>query len=283
MTTQKTEIARIEGMTDAELDAELRRHGIDPEELVQNMISKLAELCRKQSAELKAAEQANARLEQEVERLKGLTALAIACPVCGADVGCCCQTFDSGIVHKRRIDAADSERDSLKAENAQLKEEIERGPGRRKRTSDWYAEHYGKLHDWARNVLPEPYRHQFFSCIANGLYDAIKDVGKPYRAVAGFMVTPGGYFKMGTAQEQILFDQCVRAEDAEAELSALRQRVEAMGRPVTDACRKAALEICSTYDVLVPRGVSFANRPPVTIAIIIEQALLAARAGEEGA
>lgn len=120
------------------------------------------------------------------------------------------------------------------AECAEMKQEIERGPGRRKHTCDWYAEHYGKLHDWARNVLPEPYRNQFFSCIANGLYDAIKDVGKPYKVVAGFMVTPGGYFKMDTAQNQILFDQCVRAEDAESELATLRQRVEEMGRAVTN-------------------------------------------------
>jgi hypothetical protein len=66
-------------------------------------------------------------------------------------------------------------------------------------------------------------------------------------------------------------------EALEAENAALRQQVERLSAPVTDACNKAAVEICTTYVVTAPRGVSFANRPPVTIAIIIEQALLAAR------
>jgi uncharacterized small protein (DUF1192 family) len=109
---------------------------------------------------------------------------------------------------------------------AELGDEIARGSGRRKHTHEWYEKHYGKLHDWARKILPEPYRKQFFSCIANGLYSH-DDIGKPYKCMAGFMVTPSGYFQMETAQEQILFDQCVRAEDAEAENAALRQRVEA--------------------------------------------------------
>jgi len=56
--------------------------------------------------------------------------------------------------------------------------------------------------------------------------------------------------------------------------------IERIGRDealVSDACKKAAVEICNTYEVAAPRGVSFANRPPVTISIIIEQALIAAR------
>jgi len=122
---------------------------------------------------------------------------------------------------------------ALETENAELKEEIAKGLGRRRHTHEWYERHYGKLHDWARTVLPEEYRHQFFSCIANGLYDGMKDVGKPYRTVAGFMVTPGGYFKMDTAQEQILFDQCVRAEDAEAERDALKVKVAILSKAVT--------------------------------------------------
>ncbi len=118
------------------------------------------------------------------------------------------------------------------AENAELKEEIDRGSRRRKHTQEWYAEHYGKLHDWARKVLPEPFRNQFFSCIANGVYGH-DDVGKPYKCVAGFMVTPSGYFKMETAQWQILFDQCVRAEDAEAEQDALKAQVAILSKSTT--------------------------------------------------
>jgi len=100
----------------------------------------------------------------------------------------------------------------------ELLEEIERGPGRRKHTQDWYAAHYGKLEDWARKILPEPWRNQFFSCIANGTYGH-EDVGTPYMCNAGFMVTPSGYMKFDSAQEQILHDQCTRAENAEAALA----------------------------------------------------------------
>lgn len=46
----------VENMSEAELDAELRSYGIDPEQLVQNMISKLAELCRKQAARISELE-----------------------------------------------------------------------------------------------------------------------------------------------------------------------------------------------------------------------------------
>jgi hypothetical protein len=73
--------------------------------------------------------------------------------------------------------------------------------------------------------------------------------------------------------------RCVkpRMDALKAELATARQTIERLSAPVTDAARKAALEICNTYEVTAPRGKSFANRPPVTIAIIIEQALIAAR------
>jgi hypothetical protein len=45
---------------------------------------------------------------------------------------------------------------------------------------------------------------------------------------------------------------------------------------VKAACQSAAREICETYEIASPRGRSFANSPEVTIAIIIEQAILAA-------
>jgi hypothetical protein len=104
----------------------------------------------------------------------------------------------------------------------------ETGESRRKHTQDWYAEHYGKLEDWARKILPEPWRTQFFNCIANGTYDAVLDVGEPYMSQVG-LITPSGYFRMDTAAEQLLRDQTIRVEEAEAALaSALRREKEKM-------------------------------------------------------
>src|SRR6185437_8039279 len=77
-------------------------------------------------------------------------------------------------------------------------------------------------------VLPDPWRNQFFSCIANGLYDHAKDVGEPYICKAGFKVVPGGYFKLETAQQQILHDQTTRAEEAESRAETLSKRVKEM-------------------------------------------------------
>jgi hypothetical protein len=103
----------------------------------------------------------------------------------------------------------------LKAENVKLQ-------GRREHTQNWYASHYAKLHDWARKVLPEPYRNQFFSCVANGTYDAMLDCGEPYMCNAGFMVTPSGYIHMDDAKGQIIREQTARAEKAEEELLAAK-------------------------------------------------------------
>jgi hypothetical protein len=153
------------------------------------------------------------------------------CPSCGKTDRLLWPEGCNNAWHREWVVAALRERDERIAE---LGDEIARGSGRRKHTHEWYEKHYGKLHDWARKILPEPYRKQFFSCIANGLYSH-DDIGKPYKCMAGFMVTPSGYFQMETAQEQILFDQCVRAEDAEAENAALRKQVERLSAPVTDA------------------------------------------------
>jgi len=87
----------------------------------------------------------------------------------------------------------------------------------REHTWQWISQHYGKLQDWARKILPEPWKSQFFGCLANGLYDPVADVGKPYICNAGFEVVPGGYFKMPTAEYQLLCDQMKRAELAEAD------------------------------------------------------------------
>lgn len=107
-------------------------------------------------------------------------------------------------------------------EVADLQKKLERAESGRRHTQDWYARHYGKLHDWARKILPEEYVNQFFSCIANGTWGT-KDVGEPYMSVGAGMITPSGYIKFDSAQEQILHDQTTRAEEAELELAALRE------------------------------------------------------------
>jgi hypothetical protein len=123
-----------------------------------------------------------------------------------------------------RANAAEAERDSLREQVERLTKERDRDRGSRVHTQKWYASHYGRLEDWARKVLPEPYRNQFFSCIANGTYDGMLDVGKPYMCKAGFMVTPSGYMHMDDAKGQLILDQTRRAEDAEAKLSSLQSQ-----------------------------------------------------------
>lgn len=105
--------------------------------------------------------------------------------------------------------------------------ERDRAIAHRKSTQLWYAGRYGKLEDWARKILPEPWCTQFFSCVANGLYDSVKDVGEPYTSQVGRIV-PSGYFKMETAQEQILHDQSTRAEIAAASLETARTALTAI-------------------------------------------------------
>jgi|HubBroStandDraft_6_1064221.scaffolds.fasta_scaffold724844_2 hypothetical protein len=89
----------------------------------------------------------------------------------------------------------------------------------REHTQRWYAAHYGKLEDWARNRLPEPWRNEFFHCVANGTWGH-DDLGEPYVSQVGRIV-PSGYFKMDSATAQLLYDQTTRAEIAELEIDRL--------------------------------------------------------------
>jgi hypothetical protein len=98
-----------------------------------------------------------------------------------------------------------------------LLDERDRAIRARKHTHDWYSAHYGKLHDWARKRLPEPWRNEFFSCIANGTWGH-DDLGEPYISLVGRIV-PSGYFVMDTATKQLLSDQTIRAEIAEMRLA----------------------------------------------------------------
>lgn len=117
----------------------------------------------------------------------------------------------------RDLDAAESALTTQADEMKRLREALE---SKREHTHKWYAGRYGKLHDWARKILPEPWSTQFFSCIANGIYSATEDVGEPYMCALG-KVVPSGYFVMDTASEQLLHEQTRRAEDAETALAAL--------------------------------------------------------------
>lgn len=86
-------------------------------------------------------------------------------------------------------------------------------------TQRWYAAHYGKLEDWARKRLPDPWRNEFFNCVANGTWGH-DDVGEPYMSQVGRIV-PSGHFTMGDAAAQLLRDQIIRAENAELEIDRL--------------------------------------------------------------
>lgn len=98
-------------------------------------------------------------------------------------------------------------------------QDADRAVRSRKHTQDWYASHYGKLEDWARKRLPEPWRNEFFHCVANGTWGH-DDLGEPYMSQVGRIV-PSGYFKMDSATEQLLRDQTTRAENAELEIDRL--------------------------------------------------------------
>lgn len=101
---------------------------------------------------------------------------------------------------------------------AEAQKEKERALGKRTHTVDWYAQHYGKLEDWARKRLPEDWRNEFFNCVANGLWGHA-DVGQPYECLGGGRITPSNYFRMDTAEGQLIRDQTARAETAEAALA----------------------------------------------------------------
>lgn len=56
---------------------------------------------------------------------------------------------------------------------------------------------------------------------------------------------------------------------------ALEQRLRDLEERVEKVSRDAAEEICSVFDVTVPRGKHFANSPRETIRIIVQQKLRA--------
>jgi hypothetical protein len=94
-----------------------------------------------------------------------------------------------------------------------LQEERDEAISAGKHTQDWYARHYGKLHDWARKQLPEPYVNDFFWCIANGTT----------------LGPDGKYFEMPSAYSQLLADQTTRAETAESRIVTLEKEIAAQG------------------------------------------------------
>lgn len=104
-----------------------------------------------------------------------------------------------------------------------LEQTLKRLEDARTHTQNWYASHYGKLEDWARKRLPEPWCNEFFSCIANGTWGHA-DVGERYRCNAGFDVVPSGYIHMDDAKGQLILDQTRRAEEAELRCADLERR-----------------------------------------------------------
>ncbi len=121
--------------------------------------------------------------------------------------------------------------EAAEAELATKDVEIEELKAARKHTQEWFTRHYGKLQDWARKRLPDNWKHEFFNCIAYGIWSMTEDNGEPYTSVSGHYIVPHNYFTMG-AQEQILHDQMDRAENAEAQLASERQ--------IADNCRADA-------------------------------------------
>jgi len=115
----------------------------------------------------------------------------------------------------------------LEARMRELEEQLQRAKDAQDHTQRWYAQHYGKLQDWARTRLPEQWRNEFFFCIANGLW-GFADVGEPYICKGGGTVTPSNYFPLDTAEGQMILDQTKRAEAAEVDLAQLRQANETL-------------------------------------------------------
>jgi len=93
---------------------------------------------------------------------------------------------------------------------AELEAERDKANSAREYTQKWYSTHYGKLQDWARKNLPEPWVDEFFSCIANGTHH----------------YSSSDYFRVDTAHCQMILDQTRRAEDAEAERDQLAAQLE---------------------------------------------------------
>ena len=122
---------------------------------------------------------------------------------------------------------------------AELRKDVEKLQGRRREhTHNWYSSHYAKLHGWARKILPEPYRNQFFSCVANGTWGH-EDVGEAYTCKAGFRVVPSGYIPMNDAKGQIIREQTTRAEDAEATVAEQAAKITWLQQELTQWKNKA--------------------------------------------
>ena len=113
-------------------------------------------------------------------------------------------------------DLIQSEVGELEAQRDQAREEKEKAKRSQKYTQTWYAQHYGKLHDWARKRLPEQWRNEFFFCIANGIWGFADDAA-PATLPDGTKVVPHNYFRVDTAEGQLILDQTKRAEEAELE------------------------------------------------------------------
>lgn len=97
------------------------------------------------------------------------------------------------------------------AEIAEMNRSLQTAVRSREHTQDWYARHYGKVEDWARKELPEPYVHDFFCCIANG----------------SSSVHDSDYFRVDTAEGQLILDQTRRAEEAELRTEDLASQLTA--------------------------------------------------------
>jgi len=144
----------------------------------------------------------------------------------------------------------------LESQLTQVRSELEKAKSSRLHTQDWYARHYGKLEDWARKRLPDPWRTEFFNCVANGTW-GFDDIGEPYMSQVGRIV-PGGYFRMDTAAKQLLQDQYMRAESAELDLAAdvrdWAKLAEELGcEPTREAMSKSAKELTQVREELAKR------------------------------
>ena len=117
-----------------------------------------------------------------------------------------------------------------------MTEQRDKAQRARRHTQEWYSRHYGKLEDWARKRLPEPWVNEFFSCIANGSW-GMNDNAPPVKLADGTKIVPTNYFRVDTAEGQLILDQTRRAEDAETKLAELRQACKDTLEEVQEALR----------------------------------------------
>lgn len=117
------------------------------------------------------------------------------------------------------LDKVTRQRDAFqkawKEERDNFNERVKEGSAEyRKSTWDYIARHYGKVEDWARKQLPEPWKTQFFNCLANGTTT----------------VSSSDYFRMETADKQLYHDACEHAESAERELAQVADDYQDLGK-----------------------------------------------------